>query len=79
MSTDAQILDDVEASGGDPSVVTLSGRAFVGACVLVAAGILLVGREMPDPIGPPDLAPVAGPPATLAGDAANPPPAKAHP
>ena len=47
MSTDAQILDDVEASGGDPSVVTLSGRAFVGACVLVAAGILLVGREMP--------------------------------
>ena len=46
MSTDAQILD-VESTGGDPSVVMLSGRLFMGGCALVAAAILLVGPVMP--------------------------------
>jgi rod shape-determining protein MreC len=49
------------------------------SAALDRSGEVLLLHELPDPIGPPDLAPVGGPPATLAGDSANPPAAKTHP
>ena len=46
------------------------------SAALDRSGEVLLLHELPNPVGPPDLAPVAGPPAALAGDAASPPPAK---
>jgi len=42
------------------------------------SGEVLVLHEMPDPIGPPDLAPLVGPPASLAGEATPAPSMKAE-
>jgi hypothetical protein len=47
VSADAQILNDVESTGGDPTVVMLSGPLFVGSCVLLAVSILLIVPVMP--------------------------------
>jgi hypothetical protein len=47
VSTDAQILNEVESTGGDPTVVMLSGRIFVGCCALLATGILLIVQVTP--------------------------------
>ena len=49
------------------------------SAALDRSGEVLLLHELPDPIGPPDAAPAAGPPATLAGDAAATAPAKARP
>ncbi len=50
MSTDAQILNNVEAPGGAPSVIMLSGRGFVLGCAVVSGIILLAGQWMVFPV-----------------------------
>jgi len=37
----------VTSKPAQAEVINLSGRSFVGGCALLAAGILIVGREMP--------------------------------
>jgi rod shape-determining protein MreC len=49
------------------------------SAALDRSGEVLLLHELPDPIGPPDIAPVSGPPATLAGDSASSPAAKIKP
>jgi rod shape-determining protein MreC len=53
-----------------------AAAAATPSALLDRSGEVLLLHELPNPVGPPDLAPVAGPPAALAGDAASPPPAK---
>jgi Citrate transporter len=51
LDTAATIRDDASSEGASPDtspeVINLSGRWFVGGCVLVAAGILFLGGVMP--------------------------------
>ena len=50
MSTDAQVLNDVEAPGGAPSTITLSGRGFVLSCAVVSGIVLLAGQWIAFPV-----------------------------
>jgi hypothetical protein len=47
VSTDSEVLKEVESTAGGPEVVMLSGRVFVGGCAIMAAAILFAGPVMP--------------------------------
>jgi rod shape-determining protein MreC len=56
-----------------------AAAAAAPSAALDRSGEVLLLHELSDPVGPPDAAPVEGPPATLAGDAGSPPPQENKP
>jgi len=68
-------VGEIRAIANDASGMFAAALATPSAA-LDRSGEVLVLHEMPDPIGPPDAAPLVGPPASLAGEAVAPTPAK---
>jgi rod shape-determining protein MreC len=65
-------VGEVRSISNDVTGMFAAAKATPSAA-LDRSGEVLLLHELPDPIGPPDIAPVSGPPATLTGDAAKPP------